>query len=1585
MMRAFTIAVLVGVVNLAAWGKAGAPQDPIQLDTIDIQPSTFNANTTSAAINVDFLVDVKKLEQAWPANHEIVVDLKVDVTFGGAVIQSLAKIEVMGENVKKALPDVPEFLLSYSINWPITTPIVQIATVSLDYKFTPRHVTTQVLASPIASGTSSIILDPSSPGPVKIIDPTAPQATLKVLFPARLRDFTPPPMVSFDPLDFPKSLTAEGEPASQAIGTISPPPSFLPPPTFGGQNFDSMKVFENPNSKVVSNYRFPAFHFTASDTGSGLSATTLVLNGVDLGGFIPAGVSAFTLSTHPTMSLPEGESLIQLFATDRAGNVTTREATIIKDETAPVIDEVAPAYEEVVSLEPDGTFVLTAEYFDELSGIDPAIQGAVTTSLIATGGSGSLVTLLNAKLTPLGLSATVPAKDILALASSPSGLTPSEGRIVVQLGIRDLVENTAFVEFVFYVTEVPPDILQSINERLEGLAAVYGGSGSQVRHLATLEDALVRVQQQATVDGYVDGLTGLPVEHKTFYTDTRFYSLLLAGLDYDVLVAEGGTTLVTETAIAKHREKKEGSTAGREQLLAKMRMVLVEEVKWLVPPATVQTSATRFKSELESTACSDADLFALLNDVQQGQGSAQFGGGTRTAVHREMTSLAPQTCFKSASVGFHVSTYDMTGIKNSAAIKEVVASKMLLVQIQGVPPQEFPVTAAIKAGSSDFSTADSIWQAGKGLTASPPVDVVTSPYKLIDISNDPVVGAKASIPAQITLGARIEPQSLPTLAHVPNAVSETGISSATLSISEIRYVVGLAFKSMPISGLYPTGSITLDSDEPRVFVYGDFVIFDETGKALEVVPDGSLVRFKSFRNGIEFPGLLAADADPAIADPVTEILSPTTGGSVGVYLDFSKNYMSQAVKPGDKFKVVAQIESIGGEDVTSASVLESGEMTVVPGAPAVAILVTGSNLDLSPEALIEFVGGGTQPAEPMPSIAADGASLIRVKAVAYDRRDNPCKRSDIPVRWVADGNFDILNEDETLTSRGEAHALLRAGIDPSDPSTPNQYTVKAVFAGTDKTSGNSTKIETPARPVVQLPVLVTFVLPAPIAPLLIGVNDFRELEIMASTADVAVPVTDGAVVKWFANLGTITAVERVANSSLNEGIIRNGKSKARLTTVTTSPYDEDSRSFEESSESVFVSAFIGVSSEEATTKFLWPPGAPLKIEGTPVLVGDQNGPGVVEIIKPVAGQGELVTTTIPYHTTAQVVISGSPKHLVKLALRDNYASRLLYEMETLGTGGTVPDSALTNSGTASNVQLDPTTFKRGLASYKFTGTSKITVPITPSLQIVDGLIVDAQVRPATLGQPGIIARYGNNWVVSFDAQGVVTFTLSADNKTFTLKSLTALTPQVWTRVQAKRLESGDLELSVNGVVTTANASKKAINISAEPIEIGEGFDGNLDHLEIASLEDALLILEGGNTVKLDSNGIAIITVNATNMLAGRKATMRAVFIEVSGSPKVSKPVAVVTTDVFQAVSNYCDAIFDDPQKGLELILDFTIIGDIKDLIQFMIDLMPGGDSPNFLVGGISIVSLITEFVPALKVAGDIAKRTIKAGDAKKFG
>jgi hypothetical protein len=999
----------------------------------------------------------------------------------------------------------------------------------------------------------------------------------------------------------------------------------------------------------------------------------------------------------------------------------------------------------------------------------------------------------------------------------------------------------------------------------------------------------------------------------------------------------------------------------------------------------------------------------VFNQAANGTGeSFSTTSVASAAVQCDKVSQNPPMYDTFAGYGYSLQSIDLTALKKSAAVVEATTARAVLFTVVQAPSQSVDFAVGLGSGAppSPSATAQELWAFANSLTPGPQDTVPSAPSGSVDSFVSSQVGSNLlAAGAQLNVAIQLK-KVLPTTISLTDQ-TETG----SVAVNNFKVILALQFVGMPMQALSPTGNTTIDSDAPSVIVSGSFVQYDSAGKITDVIADGSAVRFKCSRNGS--PAAALVHVDPSLAlDPSEELVASSAAGSASVALDLTKILQAQIAleddnpakyKPGDIFTVTAQLESISNpagpaKQVLSATVLESGAIHFLPGRPLFAGLVGGSELQQTPKELkgiFATPAPGTVPAPPLPKVAADNASVIPVKAVAYDRYKFIVNRPQFPVRWIADGNFSILNEDPFLNTRGEAHAVVRAGEDPTDPLKNRNWRVRVSFGANLDAEGLAKEIGF-TQDVIQMPLQLTI---SPIIdPLKIGINDFREVTITAQATDgvSSAPVADGAAVAWYTSLGTIVAEERSPSGALNEGFIRNGTAKARLTTATVSPYDANSDSFEKAQDSdqdpVYVSAFVASAQTSTTTKFVWPLNSPLTVSGTPVLLGDLPGATLLPIITgsdPDAPDG-LKRELLLAEVAATITVTGPPGHLLKVGLEDNYVSRLLYEMEELGLAGEVPDSALANTGTGTDVVLDGSLSKKGASSYKFNGsTSKIVVPLSAPLQITEGLVINLFARIEEAGQAAVLVRSGEDWIVSVDSAGFVYFSVNAGNKTLILKSLVALPPNVWARVQARRLESGDLELAVNGVLTVDKGNKKAINLTSQQIEIGAGFKGNLDHLEIATTLDALLTLQSGDTVKLDSSGLGTVTVVATGALTGRKMTMRAVFVVLTGSPTVKKPVAVTTSDIWTNVASYGKGVMGDPKSALLLILDFTIIGDIKDLVQFMIDILPGGDSPNYLVGAVAVFSLVTEFLPLFKPFGDLAKRAVKlsadATKVKKFG
>ena len=463
-------------------------------------------------------------------------------------------------------------------------------------------------------------------------------------------------------------------------------------------------------------------------------------------------------------------------------------------------------------------------------------------------------------------------------------------------------------------------------------------------------------------------------------------------------------------------------------------------------------------------------------------------------------------------------------------------------------------------------------------------------------------------------------------------------------------------------------------------------------------------------------------------------------------------------------------------------------------------------------------------------------------------------------------------------------------------------------------------------------------------------------------------VADGTGISFWASEGTVQAVDRDSDGVLFHGVVKDGQAKCRVFTRTINPYEPENNPTFERAETSLVEALVGEARGEQQIEFVWASDEELRLHGTPVIIGDHIQDGTTHIIKP----GDVLQP-VPFFTSADITVTGPPGKTISASLENNFLPRLVFPMNELAENDLVEDIVGDHDGIATNISVDLVDKIVGAGSFVFNGTSVIEVPDASDLQIANNLAINLFIKLDTLGQQASLLKRSGSWNLFVDQSGSVHFKSDAGEEVI---SLAPLSEKVWHSVTL-RIENRQFKLGVDSQIAIKNMVNDLPSTS-QPLFIGEFLIGKLDHVELASTLDTVIQIEGPTTLSLDSQGVATITVRSTGAFAGRKLVMRPVFLEITGSPTIHKPIGIATLDVYTEVAQFAEGVFSTAIAGGELILDFTIVGDVKDLTNFLIDLWPGGDSPDLLSGAIAIFSLATEFFPPLKPLGDATKISVKA-------
>ena len=432
-------------------------------------------------------------------------------------------------------------------------------------------------------------------------------------------------------------------------------------------------------------------------------------------------------------------------------------------------------------------------------------------------------------------------------------------------------------------------------------------------------------------------------------------------------------------------------------------------------------------------------------------------------------------------------------------------------------------------------------------------------------------------------------------------------------------------------------------------------------------------------------------------------------------------------------------------------------------------------------------------------------------------------------------------------------------------------------------------------------------------------------------------VADGTEVTWFASHGRIrstsTTVGGVATTVLDA-------TKGRFGTCTVS---------------AGVTNFLASTTIEFTNV-----GQTELVVEHPVLVADETEDGTTHL-EPLDGH----VVSGPYYASSKVQIRGTPG-----ATATVWASTALptadYGFETV-EDDTTPDAVAGAEATVEGALLDAENVAHGLASLSFDGAARVTVPDRSEIRIDEGFKLEVDVRPTNIAPGALLAKDGEYSLI-VGASGTVSFEAVLSGEPVQVTSTAPLTEGDWNHITAE-YRFGQLALTMNGSRSSVRVSGAAVG-GAQDLVVGEGFEGNLDALQIFALafgETEHFVLEGldanGQTV-LDENGLGEMTIRSTGVSLGNDWFQK-VTLHVEASLQQSADVLVLRRPMADLIigfvmgSDYAQSAWGLPA---DFIAGLIFYGDGRDIV-IQSSRSIRGKKVDRMVLGWAVVGIVADVAP----------------------
>ncbi len=1429
-------------------------------------------------------------------------------------------------------------------------------------------------------------------------DTVAPMLSLGVLIPHKPAPenqdppyYDPPTPFLFDPDAVPdKEVHARGDdgeaPTRIAAGDIAAlglTPPVIPPEVEETDGLDSFAA-----AKVYTSYRYPSILGTVSDSPS-TSVVRFYLNGIEITHTIERSEGNFLCDLYSRgIPLAEGTHFFSHETLDSASNSVQHDLEIVVDHRRPSLELVAPAPTSLTRHDKDEDVDVRVEFsFSDLGAkilpesFKVSIFGQDMLSRFTVG--------------PTGATADISFQELLDLAL--------RSRLDFNARVKDKAGIEKRIDASFHLTEVPASLLSMINQRrlaLNGLGT--GVSLADERNVGTLAEAAD--EAAGTSAFFADPLRMDGIPFGAFYVYPEDFAIPPRP-HTDFL------NLPRSDFIAKPREEK---ITRLTDALKKVSWVPGSITRTIMQKTGVKHLASDPPTIAQSSDLADIASLTAANDpwtfgapgnprgdtqfsfftgsvgVVNRQGGLPFAipdvagcipGSVHTVLERSLYNV-DLSKFKSLlsvkRIGKH--RFQVGGSFDFINLAEPPPRRQQTVQLRamaGSMPSPFSSPAAgqgawIQAGEGGFSVQGTVTYHYHRLPSDPEREIPPAPASgsqvivYQDIRGLNVVEFEASqgttilgtgpldqLPNSFLIGMKGDESSIDFPAFfspfdVPNNPCKSSASVSGAGAGTIRtHFVELIFDDAPVDFIIPNVPHYVPAHIEKASVIASFQLRNaETGEPSGSLPDGSVVEFT-----------ISSGPDGPQSTPERVL---TEEGFAMWDLDLARKTGTEAGKriAGDQFRVLAKLVEVSGQRLLSPRVLATAPIVVVCGYP---VMATVSHIDAD-------------------ILCADGLSTTEVRIVARDTQGNVVDSPEEPVHWRVDGDSVLLGADRVFRPSGDARAFLQAGT--------MTFPDKLIVSG-GHSEAEGFRLE---RTIVLRKPTIRFLQPLPTS-LTVCEGQEALLNVEVTCPEAPKGVAPGVKVVWFASKGSIDVPG--ARAASHVGFLRDGRSQAVLRTSEVTPYSGRRIAGVERTGNSQVTVNVGGTALRHAVAFNRT-SADLAVTTHSVIIGDEIQPGNFTL-----DLAEGRTQSVPYQTTALIVVTGSPPgRPVHVDLVGSSTASASYGMDD-DAGGQMRDRAFGNHGTAASVVVDFAKKARGAASYRFDAAASVRVPDGALLRPSNNL--EFEVMLATEGQAAatILAK-GSEYGLGLDAAGHVGMFVRTETGTHLLWSPGVVNDGLFHQITA-RFHSGVLSISVDGHGVSRTLPAAAGNLtlaqSTGDLVLG-GFVGHLDELEVRDTRNGLLEFVGGNSGFLDASGTATFTVRSTGLLASEPNILgRLVMVQVT-NPTSGELVDCHTTgtlkvakkDLAQRINSVArgivagmdDQTFSFEELAGDMVASFFLWGDVRDFTLYTWAGIFNSDelgTMDHVVGILSGLGIISTLIPQADVFVLTAKAIAKLAKA----
>lgn len=343
-----------------------------------------------------------------------------------------------------------------------------------------------------------------------------------------------------------------------------------------------------------------------------------------------------------------------------------------------------------------------------------------------------------------------------------------------------------------------------------------------------------------------------------------------------------------------------------------------------------------------------------------------------------------------------------------------------------------------------------------------------------------------------------------------------------------------------------------------------------------------------------------------------------------------------------------------------------------------------------------------------------------------------------------------------------------------------------------------------------------------------------------------------------------------------------------------------------------------------------------------------------------------IARQIPFYASTAIRIKGPPSGLAHLTIEASVAVGSWSFDEAVGM--ITPSENGPLGMTLTNAAIDEVVQHSGAGSLLFDGNASGSVADSPEFHFTNQFNASVWLRPSEVTAATFAGKSGS-WHIGQLADGRVQASVTTDTGTHVATTTSPLALNQWTLLVVDfRFNRLQIKLD-NGTAGTC-ATTGNIVITTSGIEVGAGFDGNMDNLTLRAGGDpashvTLAGLAAGNTLQLDMIGEASFTVTSTGTSNGD--TSIRIFSKVN--PEAETEVTLVDPGIWDyTYDTVASFIGGDPSTNAGTVSSiaggFLVVGDIGSCTKNLWRMAGWSDKkPNYIelsLGGLGILTTFAE-------------------------